>query len=89
MPVVFPNGEKAEGIYIYADAPSYSPIIAGGEGFTCVDDVAREVLFYLRSSAFSSDTLVQNKVYGLLRFLTNMQSANGYFYNFLHTGKCD
>ncbi|CAN5788564.1 hypothetical protein BH10BAC3_BH10BAC3_25160 [soil metagenome] len=84
--VVFPNGEKAEGIYIYSDAPNYTPVIAGGEGFTCVDDVARVVLFYLRSSKFSSDTLIQKKVYGLLRFILNMQSGNGYFYNFLQQG---
>ena len=86
VPVVFGNGEKAEGIYIYADAPSYNPVVAGGEGFTCVDDVAREVLFYVRSSTFSTDTLVQKKVDGLLSFIINMQSENGYFYNFLQTG---
>ncbi len=86
VPVIFPNGEKAEGIYIYADAPSYHPVVAGGEGFTCVDDVARGVLFYLRSSMFSTDTLVQKKVYGLLRFIINMQADNGYFYNFLQQG---
>lgn len=84
--VLFPNGEKAAGIYIYADAPSYAPVTAGGEGFTCVDDVARGVLFYLRSAAFSSDTLVQQKVYGLLTFIINMQADNGYFYNFLQQG---
>ena len=84
--VVFPNGEKATGIYIYADAPNYTPVNAGGEGFTCVDDVARGVLFYVRSSTFSSDTLVQKKVAGFLRFLVNMQSGNGYFYNFLQQG---
>jgi len=84
--VIFPNGEKAEGIYIYADAPSYTPVNAAGEGFTCVDDVAREVLFYVRSSTFSSDTLVQKKVYGLLTFIINMQAENGYFYNFLQQG---
>ena len=86
VPIVFANGDKAEGIYIYADAPNYNPTIAGGEGFTCVDDVARVVLFYLRSPSFSTDTLVQNKVFGMLRFITNMQSDNGYFYNFLQTG---
>ncbi len=86
VPVTFPNGEIAEGIYIYADAPGYNPVIAGGEGFTCVDDVARELLFYIRSSNFPTDTLLQNKVYGLLRFIINMQSDNGYFYNFLQQG---
>jgi hypothetical protein len=48
--------------------------------------VAREVLFYLRSSTFSTDTVVQKKVYGLLSFIINMQSDNGYFYNFLQQG---
>lgn len=86
MNVVFPNGEKAVGIYIYADAPGYLPVVAGGEGFTCIDDVARAVLFYLRSPDFAMDTLVQNKVFGMLRFITNMQSDNGYFYNFLQSG---
>ncbi len=86
VPVVFGNGDKAEGIYIYADAPNYNPTIAVGEGYTCVDDVARVVLFYVRSDAFSTDTLVQNKVFAMLRFITNMQSDNGYFYNFLQTG---
>ena len=86
VPVIFPNGEIAEGIYIYSNAPNYTPVSAEGEGFTCVDDVARGVLFYLRNSTFSTDTLVQKKVYGLLRFLINMQSDNGYFYNFLQTG---
>lgn len=84
--VTFPNGEKAEGIYVYADAPNYTPTPAGSEGFTCVDDVARVVLFYLRSSTFSTDTVVQKKVFGMLRFLVNMQSDNGYFYNFLQAG---
>jgi hypothetical protein len=86
VPIVFPNGDKAEGIYIYADAPNYSPTPAGGEGFTCVDDVARAVLFYLRSPSFTTDTLLQNKVFGQLRFIINMQADNGYFYNFLQSG---
>ena len=84
--VVFPNGEIGEGIYIYADAPGYTPVPAGGEGFTCVDDVSREALFYLRSTTFQSDTIVQTRLFRLLRFLINMQSENGYFYNFLQAG---
>ncbi len=86
VPVVFSNGDNTNGIYIYADAPDYLPLAAAGEGFTCVDDVARGALFYIRSSTFSSDTIVRNKAYGLLRFIINMQSGNGYFYNFLQDG---
>ena len=85
VPVIFLNGETAQGIYVYADAPNYTPTPAGGEGFTCVDDVARGVLFYLRTASFSTDTSIQNKTFGLLRFLINMQSDNGYFYNFLQS----
>ncbi|MEO5942400.1 MAG: hypothetical protein ABIP30_16230, partial [Ferruginibacter sp.] len=76
----------ALGLYIYSNAPSYTPATAPGEGFTCIDDVARGVLFYMRSSAFATDTAVQRKVFGLMQFVLSMQSANGYFYNFLQTG---
>ena len=86
MPVTFANGSNALGLYIYSNAPAYTPVEAAGEGFTCVDDVARGVLFYLRSTAFATDTAVQQKVYGLMHFILNMQSANGYFYNFLQAG---
>jgi hypothetical protein len=48
-----------------------------------VDDVARATQVYLRSAKFSSDTSIQNKVFKLIRFILEMQSVNGYFYNFL------
>src|SRR5207248_6828059 len=56
-----------------------------GEGFSCVDDVARAALVYLRSSKFSTDTAVQSKTFNLIRFILEMQSPNGYFYNFMFT----
>jgi hypothetical protein len=84
-PVTFSTGTKAAGIYIYCEAPDYHLVEAAGEGFTCVDDVARAAQVYLRSSKFSSDTAVQGKVFNLIRFLLEMQSDNGYFYNFVFT----
>jgi hypothetical protein len=86
VPVVFQNGAKADAVYIYSNAPVYNPAYADGEGFTCVDDVARAAQFYLRSSQFPSDPAVRLKTHNLLRFIINMQSENGYFYNFLQTG---
>jgi hypothetical protein len=84
FPVIFKTtGVKAAGIYIYAEAPDYHLTGDSDEGFTCVDDVSRALLFYVRSSAFFSDTAVQNKSLKLLRFLLEMQSPEGYFYNFL------
>lgn len=82
-PLTFSTGTKAAGIYIYAEAPDYRLVTDDNEGFTCVDDVARATQVYLRSAKFSSDTSVRNKAFNLIRFILEMQSANGYFYNFL------
>lgn len=84
IPVNF-SGTDAAGVYIYAEAPDYHPVSANGEGFTCVDDVARALQVYIRHPAFSVDTALQNKAYKLVEFILQMQSANGYFYNFLLT----
>jgi len=84
-PVTFSTGTRAAGVYIYSEAPDYHLVDAAGEGFTCTDDVARATLVYLRSPKFSSDTAIQSKTFNLLRFILEMQSANGYFYNFLFT----
>ncbi len=85
-PVTFTDGTNAAGVYIYAEAPNYTLTAAAGEGYTCVDDVSRAALVYLRSNKFSTDTSIQNKAYKLINFLLEMQSPNGYFYNFLLTG---
>ena len=86
IPVTFQDGTQAAGIYIYADAPDYHLVDASGEGYTCVDDVSRAILAFVRSSKFATDTALQNKTYNLVRFVIGMQSPNGYFYNFLQTG---
>lgn len=82
-PINFSTGTKAGGVFIYSEAPDYHNVGASGEGFTCVDDVARATQVYLRSTKFASDTAVENKTYNLIKFILEMQSANGYFYNFL------
>ena len=83
VPVTFAKGTKAAGIYIYAEAPGYHFVKDTDEGFTCVDDVARAAQVYLRNKNFSSDTATQAKAINLIRFILEMQSDNGYFYNFL------
>jgi len=83
FPVTFPGGQKAAGIYIYSEAPDYHFVADDDEGFTCVDDVARAAQFYMRSENFKTDTALQNKVSMLIHFIIEMQSSNGYFYNFL------
>src|ERR1035437_10142436 len=51
-PVTFSDGVQAAGVYIYSEYPDYHLVDASGEGFTCVDDVSRAALVYLRSSLF-------------------------------------
>jgi hypothetical protein len=85
-PVNFSTGTQAAGVFIYAEAPDYHLVGAGDEGYTCVDDVARAALVYLRSTAFSTDTAMQSKASKLIRFILEMQSSNGYFYNFILPG---
>ena len=82
-PITFADGIKAAGIYIYSEAPDYHLVADNDEGFTCVDDVSRAALVYLRSKNFFTDTAIQNKAFNLVRFILKMQSDNGYFYNFL------
>jgi hypothetical protein len=84
-PVTFPDGATAAGVYIYSNYPGYINTEATGEGFTCVDDVSRATLVYLRSNQWAADTAVRAKLYNLIGFLLEMQSSNGYFYNFLMT----
>jgi len=83
--VTFPDAVHAAGVYIYSQYPDYHFVEANGEGFTCVDDVSRAALVYLRSNKISSDTATQAKLYNLIQFILEMQSPNGYFYNFLFT----
>ena len=86
VPVDFSNGTKAAGIYIYSEYPDYHLVGANGEGYTCVDDVSRAALFFLRSPSLNSDTAKQARLFNLIEFVLQMQSASGYFYNFLQQG---
>ena len=85
-PVTFSTGTVSAGIYIYSEFPDYRLVGDDDEGYTCVDDVARAALVYLRISDFETDATVQAKVYNLVTFILEMQSVNGYFYNFIFPG---
>ncbi len=82
-PLTFSTGTSAAGVYIYAEAPDYHLVADDDEGYTCIDDVARAAQVYIRSSKFSTDTAIQAKAFNLIKFILEMQSDNGYFYNFL------
>ena len=70
-------------IYIYAEYPDYRPVVAQGEGFTCVDDIARAAVVYERYARYFNDSDALAKARSLIRTLLKLQAGNGCFYNFL------
>ena len=70
-------------IWIYCNSPNYSVLDDEDEGFTCVDDISRALVFFVRqykSNPNNKDfTIIKNLTHTLLK----MQHSEGYFYNFL------
>ena len=77
------NGKDMGIIHIYADYPDYKYVEAGGEGIACVDDAARAEVFYIKYYKMKKNPEILDKIKNLNRFLTYMQAANGFFYNFI------
>jgi hypothetical protein len=73
-------------IWIYCEAPDYHHIGDEDEGFTCVDDVARALVFYCREYKQHPNEGILEKIKSLTAFVLHMQSPNGYFYNFMLPG---
>jgi len=77
------DGTMLKWISIYADAPSYDPVIAKGEGVTCVDDVGRflEVLEYEIVQHQRQELL--DVAEGMVLFLLYLSREDGLWYNFI------
>ncbi len=72
-------------IHIYAEYPDYKPVKAKGEGFTCVDDMARAAVVYLRYGQYFNNAQALEQSRQLIFTLLKMQAANGCFYNFIRS----
>lgn len=74
-------------IWIYSDAPDYKLVADKDEGYTCVDDVSRALVFYCRQYSVHPlhDYLV--KIKSLSKFIMYMRAPNGYYYNFMFPDK--
>lgn len=81
------NSEVHWGYWIYADRlpeGTYKHIGATGEGVTCVDDVARVGIFYLRNIEIGiNKELSIERSKEVFEFLFAMQRNDGSFYNFI------
>ncbi len=71
-------------VWIYCDAPKYNLLADPVEGFTCVDDVARALVFWVRYYNINPNSDDLNKIKMLVNMVLKMQDTTGYFYNFLY-----
>ncbi len=77
-------GDTVAFVYIYAEHPSYEPVVAPGEGIACIDDVARAAIFYSRYYDFTKNDAHLTKAKRLIKFILKLQAENGLFYNFIY-----
>ncbi|MCL5037908.1 MAG: hypothetical protein M1269_12480 [Chloroflexi bacterium] len=63
---------------------SYKPAGAPGEGFSCVDDVARAAMVYILDAELTGSGESIENAKEALEFLLYMQTSDGLFYNFIH-----
>lgn len=77
------DGTKFGVIHIYSEYPDYSYNIEPDEGYTCVDDVARTLVFLAGHASQDNDPELDFMINQLTAFILRMQADNGYFHNFI------
>ncbi|MBC3786832.1 hypothetical protein [Spirosoma utsteinense] len=81
--VRLPNGSEVGTVGIYSEAPDYRLVTDADEGFTCIDDVSRAAMLLLREPDLTTSADKQAKLRTMTEFVLQLQSDEGYFYNFL------
>ncbi|MEA1912418.1 MAG: hypothetical protein U9N06_01080 [candidate division WOR-3 bacterium] len=69
--------------HIYSEYPNYNWKEASGEGISCIDDVSRAVILYLKHYELYEDSLSLEKAKKGLKFVIYMEQKDGQFYNFI------
>ncbi len=77
------NNKHLGTIWIYSSAPDYQVVTSDNEGFTCVDDVSRALVFYCRQYRIKQKRKYLEKIKSMTNFLVYMKADNAYFYNFM------
>ena len=72
-------------IHIYSEYPDYGWVDASEEGISCVDDVSRAAVLYLRHYEMSGDSVSLEKARRGLNFVMYMEQEDGEFYNFIRS----
>jgi len=82
--VVTSEGVRLGVVDIYLDAPDYTLVFDADEGFTCLDDISRAVVFYCRYYKQNPSISHLQKIESLIDTIFFLQADNGYFYNFIY-----
>jgi hypothetical protein len=80
------HGERVAIVHVYARYPDYvwsDAKESGPEGIACVDDAARAAVFSMRQYELQGNRESLARARALLRFVVQMQSDDGLFYNFV------
>ncbi|OYT14495.1 MAG: hypothetical protein B7C24_18035 [Bacteroidetes bacterium 4572_77] len=77
------DNHKMGTVWIYCNAPEYQVLTDDDEGYTCVDDVARTLVFFCRQYQNSPSEYNLTKIKSFSQFILYMKADNGYYYNFL------
>lgn len=70
-------------VHIYCEAPHYRCVADPAEGMSCVDDVSRAAVMYLRHYELTGEEASRRKAEQMLRFILYMQAPDGLFFNFV------
>jgi hypothetical protein len=78
------DGDTVKIIRIYADYPSYDWVDASNEGITCLDDVGRTAVAYLRHYELTKNAASKKQAKEYLKYVLKLQAEDGQFYNFIY-----
>ena len=81
------DGEALSAVWIYCEAPDYHLVGDEDEGFSCVDDVARAMVYLIKAQKEKPNDERRQQIEKFARFIFKMQADNGYFYNFIFEDK--
>jgi hypothetical protein len=79
-------GQRLGTVWIYCEAPDYHYVGDEDEGYTCVDDVARALVFHCRQQRTDPTAERLDRIRSLASFVLHLRAENGYFHNFLLPG---
>lgn len=77
------EGKSLGIIHIYSEYPDYHFVGAENEGITCIDDVARALIFYIKDFEYNGKEESLRKSKQLVQFILHLEAEDSTYYNFV------